>query len=34
MQKTTENGTFPLGIFYLNPDKRTFEENISIYKEK
>jgi len=22
-----------LGIFYINPDKKTFEENIGIYQE-
>jgi 2-oxoglutarate ferredoxin oxidoreductase subunit beta len=32
-KKATENEPFPLGIFYINPDKRTFEENIGIYKE-
>ncbi|MBW7991271.1 MAG: 2-oxoacid ferredoxin oxidoreductase [Planctomycetes bacterium] len=32
-KKATENEPFPLGIFYINTDKRTFEENISIYKE-
>jgi 2-oxoglutarate ferredoxin oxidoreductase subunit beta len=32
-KKATENGPFPLGIFYINPEKRTFEENIGIYKE-
>ena len=32
-KKATEDGLFPLGIFYINPDKRTFEENIGIYKE-
>jgi 2-oxoglutarate ferredoxin oxidoreductase subunit beta len=30
-KKATENEPFPLGIFYINPNKRTFEENISIY---
>jgi Pyruvate/2-oxoacid:ferredoxin oxidoreductase gamma subunit len=33
LKKATENRPFPLGIFYITPDKRTFEENISIYKE-
>jgi 2-oxoglutarate ferredoxin oxidoreductase subunit beta len=32
-KKATENGPFPLGIFYLNPDKNSFEENIGIYQE-
>jgi 2-oxoglutarate ferredoxin oxidoreductase subunit beta len=32
-KKATENEPFPLGIFYINSDKRTFEENIGIYKE-
>jgi 2-oxoglutarate/2-oxoacid ferredoxin oxidoreductase subunit beta len=32
-KKATENGPFPLGIFYTNPEKRAFEENTGIYKE-
>ena len=32
-KKATENGPFPLGIFYLNQDKNSFEENIGIYQE-
>lgn len=32
-KKAIENEPFPLGIFYKNPEKRTFEENIGIYKE-
>ncbi|MBN1805213.1 MAG: hypothetical protein JW837_08185 [Sedimentisphaerales bacterium] len=32
-KKATEDGPLPLGIFYINPPKKTFEENIGIYKE-
>jgi 2-oxoglutarate ferredoxin oxidoreductase subunit beta len=32
-KKATEEEIFPLGIFYLKPDKKTFEENIVIYQE-
>jgi len=32
-KKATEKEKFPLGIFYINPDKKTFEENIGIYQE-
>ena len=32
-KKTTETERLSLGIFYINPDKKTFEENIGIYQE-
>ena len=32
-KKAIENGPFPLGVFYINPYKKTFKENIGIYKE-
>ncbi len=32
-KKATEEKKIPLGIFYLNSDKKTFEENIGIYQE-
>ncbi|MDH4240535.1 MAG: thiamine pyrophosphate-dependent enzyme [Phycisphaerae bacterium] len=32
-KKATENGPFPLGIFYINQDNNSFEENIGIYQE-
>jgi 2-oxoglutarate ferredoxin oxidoreductase subunit beta len=32
-KKATEEEKFPLGIFYIKPDKKTFEENIGIYQE-
>jgi len=32
-QKATEREKFPLGIFYKNPDKATFEENVGIYAQ-
>lgn len=30
-KKATEKGKLPLGIFYINDKKKTFEENIGIY---
>jgi 2-oxoglutarate ferredoxin oxidoreductase subunit beta len=33
-EKAIETDKFPLGIFYVNPEKATFEENIGIYQEK
>jgi len=33
-EKATETHKFPLGIFYINSEKSTFEENIGIYQEK
>ncbi len=33
-EKATEIDKLPLGIFYINSEKTTFEENISIYQEK
>jgi 2-oxoglutarate ferredoxin oxidoreductase subunit beta len=32
-QRATETMPYPLGVFYQNPDKATFEENLSIYQE-
>ena len=32
-QKATETGKLPLGIFYINPQKTPFEENIGIYEK-
>ncbi len=32
-KKATEREKFPLGIFYRNPDKATFEENVGIYAQ-
>jgi 2-oxoglutarate/2-oxoacid ferredoxin oxidoreductase subunit beta len=31
-QRAIESEKFPLGIFYLNPHKPTFEENVSVYQ--
>jgi len=31
-QKATERDKLPLGVFYLNPNKPTFEENLSLYR--
>ncbi len=30
-QRAVEKERFPLGIFYRNPDKVTFEENVGVY---
>ena len=30
-KRATETGEYPLGIFYQNPNKKTFEENLSVY---
>jgi 2-oxoglutarate/2-oxoacid ferredoxin oxidoreductase subunit beta len=32
-EKAIEKDKLPLGIFYINPDKSTFEENIGIYRQ-
>jgi len=32
-RRATESDKLPLGIFYINPKKSTFEENVGIYKE-
>ncbi len=32
-KRATEEEEFPLGIFYINREKKTFEENIGIYEE-
>ena len=32
-EKATERGKLPLGIFYRNPDKPTFEESLTVYHE-
>ncbi len=31
-KKAVETEKYPLGIFYINPNKRTFEENLAPYK--
>jgi len=33
-KKATETDKLPLGIFYINSEKHTFEENIGLYQEK
>ncbi|MFC1539614.1 thiamine pyrophosphate-dependent enzyme [Candidatus Latescibacterota bacterium] len=33
-EKATEHGKLPLGIFYNNPKKPTFEESLNVYSEK
>ena len=30
-KKATEKDKLPLGIFYINPDKKTFEESLNVY---
>jgi 2-oxoglutarate ferredoxin oxidoreductase subunit beta len=32
-KRSMETDKFPLGIFYINPDKKTFEENLEVYSE-
>ncbi|GAB4310140.1 MAG: thiamine pyrophosphate-dependent enzyme [Methanobacteriaceae archaeon] len=32
-KKALETAKYPLGIFYINKKRRTFEENLEIYKE-
>ncbi len=32
-ERATESEKFPLGIFYINPEKNTFEENVGLYQE-
>lgn len=32
-KKATEKEKLPLGVFYINPEKKTFEENIGLYRE-
>ena len=32
-QKATETEKLPLGVFYVNPEKITFEENVNAYRE-
>ena len=32
-RRATEEDKFPLGIFYVNNDKKTFEDNIGIYED-
>ncbi|MFC1552718.1 thiamine pyrophosphate-dependent enzyme, partial [Candidatus Latescibacterota bacterium] len=32
-KKATEYGKLPLGIFYMNPEKPTFEESLNVYRE-
>ncbi len=31
--KATETDKLPLGVFYINPDRTSFEENIGIYEQ-
>jgi 2-oxoglutarate ferredoxin oxidoreductase subunit beta len=32
-RRATETGRFPLGVFYINPHKATFEENTRAYSD-
>lgn len=32
-ERATEGEKFPLGIFYVNPEKKTFEENVGLYQQ-
>ena len=31
--KAVEEEKYPLGIFYVNPDKKTFEESLAVYQQ-
>ena len=31
-KRATEKNKYPLGIFYINKDKKTFEETLNVYK--
>jgi 2-oxoglutarate ferredoxin oxidoreductase subunit beta len=32
-KRATEEEKLPLGIFYMNPDKKTFEQNLGVYRD-
>lgn len=32
-ERAMEKDKLPLGVFYLNPDKSTFEENVGVYRQ-
>ncbi|MGA2172315.1 MAG: thiamine pyrophosphate-dependent enzyme [Sedimentisphaerales bacterium] len=32
-KKATETDKFPLGIFYISPDKSAFEDNVGVYRD-
>jgi 2-oxoglutarate ferredoxin oxidoreductase subunit beta len=32
-KRATEKDRLPLGVFYINPDKKTFEDNVGIYRD-
>jgi 2-oxoglutarate ferredoxin oxidoreductase subunit beta len=32
-KRATEKGKLPLGVFYVKPNKATFEENVGIYRD-
>ena len=32
-QRAMETDKYPLGIFYVNNDKKTFEENLAVYNK-
>jgi len=32
-KKSTEKENLPLGIFYINPDKKVFEESLNVYQD-
>ena len=32
-KRATETGKYPLGIFYMNKDSMTFEDNLAVYRE-
>jgi 2-oxoglutarate ferredoxin oxidoreductase subunit beta len=32
-KRAAEKDRLPLGVFYVNPNKKTFEENVGIYRD-
>ncbi|MGB9721778.1 MAG: thiamine pyrophosphate-dependent enzyme [bacterium] len=32
-KRACETGKLPLGVFYINPNRKTFEENLSVYRK-
>jgi len=32
--RAIETGEYPLGVFYMNPNKKTFEKNLNVYSKK
>jgi 2-oxoglutarate ferredoxin oxidoreductase subunit beta len=32
--RAIETGEYPLGVFYMNPNKKTFEKNLNVYSKR